>query len=376
MCDENHFGADPMAGEKRHIWEKLTGKGIIPPFWLINCVGWLAFIIIDTFVISPELLKDSYRLLSNAAEWSTGYLLTLFLRSIYRRFPYKKSSIFLLLMFVLFFSQLFAILFYLSAHILFIVLEKPDLSKLMIQLTSFHYFSQRQTQFMPIMTTWSMMYFGIKLWIDWMEEKKRAEQASLMAQSAQLQMLRYQVNPHFLFNTLSSLRALVSVDARRAEMMITKMSEFLRYSLMDAENDEVPLYKEIQIIKNYLDIEKVRFGEKLQIEYAIEQLAEEFPVPVFILNPIVENAIKHGMQSNKGVLHISISAHVKSTTLYISVKNSGAWRTQGAADGLGSGLNNIKNRLVLHSPNSHSFEIIKSDESVEVAISITQELRK
>ena len=111
----------------------------------------------------------------------------------------------------------------------------------------------------------------IKFWLEWTEQKKQTEQAILLAQSAQLQMLRYQVNPHFLFNSLSSLRALVRINQKKAEEMILQISKFLRYSLVTKKNNQVLLGEELEAIGHYFDIERVRFEDKLQIQLDIDR---------------------------------------------------------------------------------------------------------
>ena len=103
---------------------------------------------------------------------------------------------------------------------------------------------------------WSILYFGIKYGNEWILEKERADKANLLAQSAQLQMLRYQLNPHFLFNSLNSIRALINEDQKASKEMVTELAEFLRYSLTSKDFANVPLREEIEAIQHYLSLEK------------------------------------------------------------------------------------------------------------------------
>ncbi|MCX6175744.1 MAG: histidine kinase [Ignavibacteriales bacterium] len=217
---------------------------------------------------------------------------------------------------------------------------------------------------------WSGLYFGIKFWMEWVSQKEKTDNALLLVRNAQLEMLKYQLNPHFLFNTLSSLRALTSDENKKAKEIITKISEFLRYTLIEFHNNEVALSKEIEVIKNYLDIEKVRFEDELIVDFNIEPTAEVCQIPIFLIHPLVENAIKHGMHTSPIPLKIIISANMLGDFLNISVFNTGKWIERGENNHDGRGLENIKRRLEIYSPNQHDFQIIKNDESVQVKMSL------
>lgn len=151
----------------------------------------------------------------------------------------------------------------------------------------------------------------------------KALQAQVLAHEAELKMLRYQINPHFLFNSLGSIRALVSEDARRARMMITKLSEYLRYSVYPATHDFVPLSREIEALNHYFEIEHCRFEEQLYVEYAIEPEAASFLLPNFIVQPLAENALKYGMQTSDMPLRIKCEATFRENTFCLTISNTG-----------------------------------------------------
>ena len=163
----------------------------------------------------------------------------------------------------------------------------------------------------------------IKYWQQWQRERENSLQATILAEKAQLEMLRYQLNPHFLFNALNSIRASVDEDKQRAKQMITQLSEFLRHSLLSGETKEIPLREEFEAVQNYLAIEKIRFEEKLEVEFDVEEKAKDFKVPCFLLNPLVENAIKHGLQTSPKPLKIKVSAKTDDQKLLLEVANSG-----------------------------------------------------
>ncbi len=207
-----------------------------------------------------------------------------------------------------------------------------------------------------------------------MEQKERAEKADLLAHKAQLQMLRYQLNPHFLFNALNSVRALIESNKNTAKDVITELSEFLRYSLISRNMSNVPLKDEIEAIKHYFTIQKIRYEERLEVNFDIKPDADEFPVLSFLVHPIIENAVKYGMETSPMPLKIGISARVDGNKLILDVSNSGRWveKSGNNNSGTGTGLENVQQRLENAFPGHHKFEIIKNSDSVHVRIEITQ----
>ncbi len=220
---------------------------------------------------------------------------------------------------------------------------------------------------------WTALYFGIKYWVEWQEEKKRSEEAFHLAQKAQFQMLRYQLNPHFLFNSLNSIKALVEEDKASAKQMITELSEFLRYSLKDKDIAFRPLKDELDALKLYLSIEKKRFEEKIQISYDIPEETFNKQILNFLIHPIIENAIKYGMKTTKLPLEINIRSYMENNFLAIEICNSGRWLEWGEAEGqhgTGTGLENVKKRLENTYLNDFRFEIDKEENSVCVKIAM------
>jgi LytS/YehU family sensor histidine kinase len=169
----------------------------------------------------------------------------------------------------------------------------------------------------------------------------------------------------------------VEADKETAKQIITELSEFLRYSLISMNLHDVPLKDEIEAIKHYFAIQQIRYEEKLQVNYNIQQEAEEFPVLSFLVYPVIENAVKYGMQTSPMPLRIDMKARVENNKLIISVSNTGRWvespeMANHDETGTGTGLENVKQRLENAFPGSHSFEIIKGDSIVTVRIEITR----
>ncbi|MFH1196338.1 MAG: histidine kinase, partial [bacterium] len=235
----------------------------------------------------------------------------------------------------------------------------------------------RMTQLFPIMTAWSMLYFGIKFWFDISTERERAQKADFLAQTAQLQMLRYQVNPHFLFNSFSSLRALIRTNPKAAVEMVSKLSEFYRYSLITKSGSKVALNDEIEAIRYYAEIEKIRFDDKIEFDFSIDPAAGDFLVPSFIIHPLIENAIKYGMKTSQLPLKIKIDAAVENKNLTVTISNSGKWLEPQAGlneNSTKTGLENIRNRLNLIYPDKHKFNVFEDDGFVKAILEIDMEV--
>jgi ligand-binding sensor domain-containing protein len=197
-----------------------------------------------------------------------------------------------------------------------------------------------------------------------------AHNAELAAQTrvAQLEMLRYQLNPHFLFNALISIQDLAREDAAHASRALTALMAYLRYALQPAGLPTVTLSEEIAAVQSYLEIEKVRFEERLRIWFEINDDASRARVPAFVLQPLVENAIKYGMRTSPMPLEICIAASLRASesaapfaqTLTLEVWNSGSLHLPENAykpDGTGTGLRNIRERLQALFPKRHSLTL-------------------
>jgi two-component system LytT family sensor kinase len=164
------------------------------------------------------------------------------------------------------------------------------------------------------MLVWSALYFGIKYYLLSQEEKQRYLKAVSMAHEAQLKMLRYQLNPHFLFNTLNAISTLIlDKDTQLANSMVMKLSRFLRYSLDNDPMQQVTVAEEIESLQLYLDIEKVRFGERLTLHFSVTPDAQDALMPSLLLQPLVENSIKYAVSQSISGGSIAVSASSRAT---------------------------------------------------------------
>lgn len=203
----------------------------------------------------------------------------------------------------------------------------------------------------PLMLLWSALYFIFKYYLLLQEEKEKSLRSEALAHQAQLLMLRYQLNPHFLFNTLNAISTLVLSNATtQANEMVTKLSKFLRYSLDHSPLDKVTFAHELETSRLYLDIEKVRFADRLKIEVSVDSHAQAAYVPTMILQPLIENSIKYAISKSIDGGVIRISAHKQNENLVLIVTDDGPGiEGETTKDALvlskGVGISNIRNRL-------------------------------
>jgi two-component system, LytTR family, sensor kinase len=178
---------------------------------------------------------------------------------------------------------------------------------------------------LDVLVYWSLVGFcqAITNFRSSQERERRAAELEARLTSAKLQALRMQINPHFLFNTLNSIAALVYVNPRAADEMLGDLSELLRRALDSMEEQEVPLAQELEFIGAYLSLEQKRFGERLRVEQSVPDELMKALVPALILQPLVENAVRHGIEPRRGPGLISIEAKQEHKHLHLIVRDNG-----------------------------------------------------
>lgn len=224
-----------------------------------------------------------------------------------------------------------------------------------------------ESNYAPIslILAWSAIYFAIKSYRVFQEVRESALKSAAMAHEAQLKMLRYQLNPHFLFNTLNAISTLIlEKNTELANLMVTRLASFLRYSLDNDPMQKITLQQELKALNLYLDIEKVRFEERLSLEFNIEERANEALIPSLLLQPLIENAIKYGIARAEGGGHLSISAKVFAGDLLIELSDDGPGCE--LIDGhipesKGVGLSNTRERLATIYGSEHSLKLSQTE---------------
>lgn len=223
---------------------------------------------------------------------------------------------------------------------------------------------------LTLLGAWSALYYAINFFLQVEEQADRLERLEAQATSAQLAMLRYQLNPHFLFNTLNSISTLVLLkQTEPANAMLTRLSGFLRHTLMTEITGKIPLAEEVETLQLYLDIERMRFEERLRTRFEIEPAAGRALLPAMLLQPLVENAIKYAVTPQEEGARITVSARVIGNRLRVAVADTGPGAqghgrrplpdavTGDRPRSTGVGLPNIRNRLAQAYGEDHRFEI-------------------
>lgn len=215
-----------------------------------------------------------------------------------------------------------------------------------------------QTVFLAL---WAVIYF---LW-HYVEESRNSQVRQLKLEATvrtlELKTIKSQLNPHFIFNALNSIRALVDENPRRARTAITELSNILRNSMQADKAETVSLENELSIVKDYLALENIRFEERLKVQYDIDPETLELPIPPMMLQTLVENAIKHGISREVRGGLILISSHVHDMQHEITIRNTG--QIVEDMNGLGLGLASTRQRLSLLFGNRAFFEIYNFDKA-------------
>ncbi len=197
-----------------------------------------------------------------------------------------------------------------------------------------------------LLLAWSALYLALLAGARAQAAERRGERFRTAAKAAELRSLRYQVNPHFLFNTLNSLSSLVMTGkTERAEEMIQAMSNFYRHSLADDTTADVRLEDEFALQQHYLDIEMLRFPERLKVRFDLPPALASCRVPGMILQPLVENAVKYGVAPVNRPVTIVVSADEEFDRLVVRVTDDGPGVPKGTKPGFGIGLANVKDRI-------------------------------
>lgn len=217
---------------------------------------------------------------------------------------------------------------------------------------------------------WNAIYFTFHFF-----QKSRNQEVSNLELTAsnresELKNLRSQLNPHFLFNSLNSIRALVDIEPAKAKTAITILSNLLRQSLMVGKENMVTVEQELDIVRNYLDLEKIRFEERLNIHWEIDDSLISKEIPPFSLQMMAENAVKHGISNLKEGGNVIVSIIRTDFGFSLQIKNSGELGTK---TDLGVGIQNIKQRLQLQFGTNATYSLLQEGEHVVAKIEFTDE---
>jgi two-component system, LytTR family, sensor kinase len=309
-------------------------------FWKVQLLGWgalaLCYIVLSVPAMSGRPLSDwGFVFYYKVTKSAVGLVFSLGLYQLYRRLLARGVSLAAL-------GLLAAALSFPLGGLWLAVVDLICRGQLKLES-----FGRDALNAGFVFVAWSALYFSFAYRRQLEVETERALRATAHAAEARLRMLQYQVNPHFLFNSLNAIRALVDENPAAAREMITRLADFFRYSLESGKAGLVPLGEEVEAASNYLNIQKGRFEEGLDVSFDVAPAALGARVPGFLLQPLVENAVKYGLETSGQPLRVRVEARVDDDVLGIEVRNSGRWVAPSAPgpNGTGTGLENLRERL-------------------------------
>ena len=333
-------------------------------FWNLQLAGWgAAFLLRAVSALANQQPLDLLALI--LVTTITGFSISLILSVIYRKLIQQQPLV----------------TWGLTAVVLFVAVLMHASIDAWVQ--GVYYAGSRDTTFaqrligllylpLTLLGGWSALYYAINFFLTVEQQADRLERLEAQATAAQLAMLRYQLNPHFLFNTLNSISTLVLLkQTEPANAMLTRLSGFLRHTLIAEPGSQVTLAQEVETLQLYLDIERMRFEERLRTHFEIEDAALAAQLPAMLLQPLVENAIKYAVSPQEEGARISLTARVIGDRLRLTVEDTGpgiedmqrfmagdpsGTPAPGRPVSTGVGLANIRNRLAQAYGDTHLFE--------------------
>ncbi len=328
-------------------------------FWLLQGGGWTAYLLLRALSGLANKMGVGF-ILPAVIVTATGFSLTLLMAAAYRRIiTMKPVHVWTLSPLILgIASGVFSVL-EVWAHATF---YQPGWKPQGIE------FLGAILLDFSVLGAWTGLYYGINYYLLLAEQSERMINVARQANSAQLEMLRYQLNPHFLFNTLNSISTLVLLkQTERANAMLSRLASFLRYSLVGEREGLATVAQEAEALKLYLDIERTRFEDRLRTRFDIAPDVLDGRLPSLLLQPIVENAIKYAVTPSEDGADIVIDARRMSDRLVITIADTGPGLAASAADNGGNGnggtnvgLANIRERLAQAYGMDHRFELAEN----------------
>ncbi len=324
-------------------------------FWILQSIGWTGYFTLRSlsgFANSQGWMWLVHTLLLTA----TGYSLTLLIASLFRRLITMRPVWTLVL-------SLAAVALAATAFSVIETWSYATFLKPTSRPAGVEYLGAILLNF-SLLAAWAALYYGINYFLLLEEQIDQRERLESQASTAQLAMLRYQLNPHFLFNTLNSISTLVLLkQTERANAMLARLSSFLRYTLVNEPTAKVTLAQEVETLKLYLEIEKMRFEDRMRPHFKIESETIGARLPSLLLQPLIENAIKYAVTPNENGADIWLTARREGAAVRIEVADNGGGENEGlvASPSTGVGLANIRDRLSQAYGAGHRFETRKNE---------------
>ncbi len=354
---------ESLNGQHPSIEMKLSRKQL---YWISQIVGWYFFVGINLFIISSFEEVSWQRILVWIFLGILGILFTHILRRIIRKknwlnLPLKNTIPRVLIASIITGIILYALIFAASYIGRTLPTEQYTIARQIAGIVNMS----------GIILFWNLIYFIVH----YMENYKKKEIESLIWESAvkdyELKTLKSQLNPHFMFNAMNSIRALIEEDPESAKVAITKLSNILRYSLQMERMERVPLEDEIETVKNYLDLERIRFEDRLKYKIDIDRITNKIEIPPMMIQTLVENGIKHGIAKRTEGGEVQLKSKMITTSngpkLKIEIRNSGHFSEEQLKSSNGFGVSNTKHRLNLLFGDEAHFSIMNENGNTVLA---------
>ncbi len=324
---------------KSNIIDNLKRKNL---YWISQVSGWSLFVIINLLIISSfETIP-----LNRIALWILLGICGIIFSHLYRFYIKKnnwtnltlKRIIPRIIIASIVVALIIYIPVYISGHILGVERDAEHMAAAIVASV---------LNVASVVLVWSLIYFAIH----YFENSKKAEIETLIFEAAvkdfELKTLKAQLNPHFMFNAMNSIRALIEEDPQNAKDAITKLSNLMRYTLKIERTETVLLSEELKTIQDYLDLEKIRFEERLNYKIKSTPEADRVEIPPMMVQTLVENGIKHGISKITAGGEVQVDAKVNGSNLIIEIRNTGKFDEEALKNSHGFGVSNTKHRLSL-----------------------------
>lgn len=315
-------------------------------FWTLQIAGWVGYAVVVFFaIVRPQFDTPNFNL--------SGQLINLFNETM-SGFIFSYLQWRIIQKVVQFRVRKTILLSFISAAILGLIFNVVKLASYkMVVFGRAWYEDWKLLEFggwlmfsLSTMFVWTAIFFIMLYNAKLQREHEKLLRAQTEAKNAQLEMLRYQLNPHFMFNTMNAISTLIlKKENDTASEMLDKLCEFFRYSLDQNAKSYTSLTEELKLLDLYLSIEKVRFGERLSVVYQVAGDTKDAKVPSLLLQPLVENAIRYAIESKKENGLVVVSSQTHGGKLYLNVSDDGPGLSDDQKHGFGIGINNTKERL-------------------------------
>ena len=339
-------------------------------YWKCQLIGWGLVSIYWAYIVYT---RDNYGVFYTLLNYVFDVFIGIFLTHIYRAFILKSNknsiefkklllkivpSIIILAVFFMFLANL-------KWYYYWVVLEGKELNLL----TQLFYWDPVLITGIRLMSIWLLAYHLYHYYINQIAITKANTQLSIIAKQAQLDNLSAQLNPHFLFNSLNSIKSLVIENPSIARRAIDLLSDLLRSSLYEKDKNLITIKEELSLVEDYIELEKMRFEERLQLKIKVDKTLNNFKIPTLSIQLLLENAIKHGIDPKVegGIVDLNIVSD--KNNIIITVQNPGRLKNNKKSSGLG--LKNLQERLAIQYKGKATFSLTQIDkESVSAIITV------